>query len=203
MPLHPQKSLACSMTPASPTLASMLASKKKKRCWALLFKDIASEVEEADMFSFFRKRYTSVTRLAFRPPAAGVADGAGRPSPATTAAAIAAGAPTAGTTKKARFPSITRPNASAGSNAETKTTKGGSMCVEIQFTGPQPIDGPAGLMRNLLQATLVEASPVHLDRGRKRKVRHVRHSPGCPAALPAASSRASSRAGTSATGTDL
>lgn len=46
-----------------------------------------------------------------------------------------------------------------------------SVCVEVLFTGPQPIGGPADLMCELLSGTSVEAQPVHMGRGRKKKNR--------------------------------
>lgn len=96
------------------------------------------------MLSSFRKRYTSTRKLAFRP----LADYAGATTTTTPPP------PHADTT-----------------TTTTAITQGGRACIEIQFTGPQPIEGPAGLMCNLLQATFVSAHPVQLDRGRKRKTR--------------------------------
>lgn len=43
------------------------------------------------------------------------------------------------------------------------------VCVMVQFTGPQPSQGPATLLRNLLRGTSVQAQPVELGRGRKKK----------------------------------
>ena len=43
--------------------------------------------------------------------------------------------------------------------------------VEVQFTGPQPGEGPAGLLRGLLYGKSVEARPVKLRRGRKKLAR--------------------------------
>lgn len=156
------------------------------------------------MFAFFRKRYTSVTRVAFRPPPASFTpNDTRRPSVDTTAA-------TAGTATSDHAPCPPTTNTTGhvnnngeGSNASAKTTKGGCMCVEIQFTGPQPIEGPAGLMRNLLQATLVEAYPVQLDRGRKKKARSVGRGRAPTAAVPAAPSASSPPSGSGAVGMDL
>lgn len=97
------------------------------------------------MLSSFRKRYTSTRKLAFRP----VTDYAG------------------GSTTTSTPP----PPPTDNTTTTTTITQGGRACIEIQFTGPQPIEGPAGLMCNLLQATFVSAHPVQLDRGRKRKTR--------------------------------
>lgn len=47
----------------------------------------------------------------------------------------------------------------------------GTVLIEIQFTGPQPIEGPAGLLCTLLESTFVAAYPIQLGRGRKRKTR--------------------------------
>ncbi|CAN0151283.1 unnamed protein product [Pylaiella littoralis] len=53
----------------------------------------------------------------------------------------------------------------------TATSNGYTALIELQFTGPQPIEGPAWLMCNLLQGKFVAAHPVQLGRGRKRKIR--------------------------------
>ncbi|CAB1102873.1 unnamed protein product [Ectocarpus sp. CCAP 1310/34] len=115
----------------------------KKRCWNLLVKDVRNHAQEDEVLSSFRKRYTSTRKLAFRP----VADYAGGSTTTSTPPPL----PTDTTT--------------------TTITHGGRACIEIQFTGPQPIEGPAGLLCSLLEATFVSAHPVQLDRGRKRKTR--------------------------------
>ncbi|CAM9703045.1 unnamed protein product [Scytosiphon promiscuus] len=130
-----------------PDSTSSSAPGSKKRCWTLLFKDIKNNVKEAEVMSSFRKRYTSVRKLAFRSSAPYIMD----------ADADAALCPSASNT--------------SGDGLPGKTTLGRSLCVEVQFTGPQPVEGPVGLMCNLLQGTFVAANPVQLGRGRKRKIR--------------------------------
>ena len=49
--------------------------------------------------------------------------------------------------------------------------EGGILSIDLQFTGPQPIEGPAGLLCKLLQASFVAAHPIILGRGRKRRLR--------------------------------
>lgn len=44
-----------------------------------------------------------------------------------------------------------------------------SVSVEVQFIGPQPSEGPAALLRGLLLGTSVDAQPIHLGRGRKKR----------------------------------
>ncbi|CAM9568236.1 unnamed protein product, partial [Choristocarpus tenellus] len=43
--------------------------------------------------------------------------------------------------------------------------------VKIQFKGPQPSEGPAALLLDLLHGTDVVAEPVDLPRGRKKRQR--------------------------------
>ncbi|CAN0411092.1 unnamed protein product, partial [Hapterophycus canaliculatus] len=98
--------------------------------------------KEAELLSSFRKRYTSARKLAFRSPeytAKGITD------------------------------NIPRSDAAAAENHPSKIAPRGNLSIEVQFTGPQPAEGPVSLMCSLLQGTFVEAHPVQLDRGRKRK----------------------------------
>jgi len=55
--------------------------------------------------------------------------------------------------------------------AGRSSREGGILCIDVRFTGPQPIEGPADLLCNLLQASFVAAQAVQLGRGRKRKNR--------------------------------
>ena len=96
------------------------------------------------MLSSFRKRYTSARNLAFRSPTNYGDD-----------AFLAAKTDSDGTNRDT-FPAI---------------IEEGTVLIEIQFTGPQPIEGPAGLLCTILQSTFVAAYPIQLGRGRKRKVR--------------------------------
>lgn len=49
--------------------------------------------------------------------------------------------------------------------------KGGDVLVEVQFTGPQPSEGPGALLCDLLCGSGIEARPVELPRGRKKRSR--------------------------------
>lgn len=46
-----------------------------------------------------------------------------------------------------------------------------NVLVEVQFTGPQPSEGPGALLCDLLCGSSVEAKPVELPRGRKKRAR--------------------------------
>lgn len=46
-----------------------------------------------------------------------------------------------------------------------------NVLVEVQFTGPQPSEGPGALLCDLLCGMTVEAQPVELPRGRKKRTR--------------------------------
>eukprot|EP00904_Undaria_pinnatifida_P009919 jgi/Undpi1/6057/HiC_scaffold_20.g08542.m1 len=46
-----------------------------------------------------------------------------------------------------------------------------NVLVEVQFTGPQPSEGPGALLCDLLCGSSVQAKPVELPRGRKKRAR--------------------------------
>ncbi|CAB1097009.1 unnamed protein product [Ectocarpus sp. CCAP 1310/34] len=46
-----------------------------------------------------------------------------------------------------------------------------NVVVEVQFTGPQPSEGPGALLCDLLCGVSVDAKPVELPRGRKKRAR--------------------------------
>lgn len=125
-----------------------------------------AKVKEADVLSFFRKRYTSARNLAFRSP---TLHGDGTFHAATND----------NESKSNTFPS-------SGSIEE------GTVLIEIRFSGPQPIEGPAGLLCTLLQGTFVGAYPIQLGRGRKRKVRAGVSAGGAAFSFASASSSSSS-----------
>lgn len=104
------------------------------------------------MTSSFRKRYTSAKNLAFRSPTNG---GGGA------------------------FHHAPNGNDNESNTSSMSGIEEGTVLIEIQFTGPQPIEGPASFLCTLLQGTLVAVSPVQLGRGRKRKI------PAGVAAFPA------------------
>lgn len=58
----------------------------------------------------------------------------------------------------------TTANDAKGNGGTCKT-----VCIEVQFIGPQPSQGPGALLCNLLSGTSVEARPIELRRGRENK----------------------------------
>ena len=50
-------------------------------------------------------------------------------------------------------------------------SSGHDVLVEVQFTGPQPSEGPGALLCDLLCGSGIEARPVELPRGRKKRAR--------------------------------
>ena len=71
----------------------------------------------------------------------------------------------------ARMLSFRSPTAYEINDTIGRGVEGDILVIDLQFTGPQPIEGPASLLCNVLQASFVSAHPVNLGRGRKRKVR--------------------------------
>lgn len=63
---------------------------------------------------------------------------------------------------------VVRPGKAPGSPADGG---GRNLVVEVQFTGPQPSEGPGALLCDLLCGTSVQAKPVELPRGRKKRAR--------------------------------
>lgn len=61
----------------------------------------------------------------------------------------------------------------AGGNLTTPEGVGSAtdVFVEVQFTGPQPSEGPGALLCDLLCGGSVDAQPVELPRGRKKRPR--------------------------------
>jgi len=58
-------------------------------------------------------------------------------------------------------------------NDNASTVDPAAICVEVQFSGPQPCLGPGSLPCALLAGTSVRAHPVQLERGRKKKLRRT------------------------------
>lgn len=52
---------------------------------------------------------------------------------------------------------------------EAGVSAGSDLVVKLQFSGPQPSEGPGSLLCNLLCGTSVKARPVELPRGRKKR----------------------------------
>ena len=80
----------------------------------------------------------------------------------------------------ARRLSFRSPTAHEIIDTTSRGIEGDILSIDLQFTGPQPIEGPAGLLCKLLQASFVAAHPVQLGRGRKRKVRPGAAAPPAP-----------------------
>ncbi|CAM9475560.1 unnamed protein product [Ectocarpus fasciculatus] len=67
---------------------------------------------------------------------------------------------------------VVRP-AATNNDAAAAAAEGGprNVVVEVQFTGPQPSEGPGALLCDLLCGDSVDAKPVELPRGRKKRAR--------------------------------
>lgn len=59
----------------------------------------------------------------------------------------------------------------ASTHSTVSSTQDRNVLVEVQFTGPQPSEGPGALLCDLLCGAGVEAKPVELPRGRKKRSR--------------------------------
>lgn len=55
--------------------------------------------------------------------------------------------------------------------SRTLDSRSTDVLVEVQFTGPQPSEGPGALLCDLLCGGSVDAQPVELPRGRKKRAR--------------------------------
>ena len=66
--------------------------------------------------------------------------------------------------KRMALSSVNDAKSSPGGVGSSKT-----VCIEVQFIGPQPSQGPGALLCNLLSGTSVEARPIELRRGRDNK----------------------------------
>lgn len=71
------------------------------------------------------------------------------------------------TTKRVDFKAVVE--SSHGVDEREDDTNGRAVRVEVLFTGPQPSGGPGSMLCNLLSGSSVEAQPVNLCRGRKKK----------------------------------
>lgn len=70
-----------------------------------------------------------------------------------------------------RYTTVKRLVVSPASADGSSVTTSQNVLVEVQFTGPQPSEGPGALLRDLLCGSSVEAKPVELPRGRKKRAR--------------------------------
>ncbi|CAN0065686.1 unnamed protein product, partial [Ectocarpus fasciculatus] len=112
----------------------------KRRCWDLIITGASGNADDdVKALASFRKRYTSARKVEFKA------------TPITTTNAVAVNA-----TAKAML-------------NDTTNTKRRRVCIQVEFSGPQPIKGPAELMCSLLSGSSVSALPVFLARGRRRK----------------------------------
>ncbi|CAM9445814.1 unnamed protein product [Ectocarpus sp. 4 AP-2014] len=138
-----------SMTPTLPLA--------KRRCWELIITGASSNADDdVKVLASFRKRYTSARKIEFKP------------TPATTNAVAANTAAT--TTLNDNTDTGVAETANRGDgDGFTTSTKRRTVCIQVEFSGPQPIKGPAELMCSLLSGSSVSALPVFLARGRRRK----------------------------------
>ncbi|CBJ32862.1 expressed unknown protein [Ectocarpus siliculosus] len=138
-----------SMTPSLPLA--------KRRCWDLIITGACTNADEdVKVLASFRKRYTSARKVEFKP------------TPATTNA-VAVNT-TATTTLNHTTDTGVAETANRGHDDRfTTNTKRRRVCIQVEFSGPQPIKGPAELMCSLLSGSSVSALPVFLTRGRRRK----------------------------------
>lgn len=70
-----------------------------------------------------------------------------------------------------RYTTVKRLVVSPASTDGSSVNPSRNVLVEVQFTGPQPSEGPGALLRDLLCGSSVEAKPVELPRGRKKRAR--------------------------------
>lgn len=66
---------------------------------------------------------------------------------------------------------VVRSASSTGGAAETEPTAERNVQIEVEFTGPLPSEGPGALLCHLLCGSSVQAKPVELPRGRKKRPR--------------------------------
>lgn len=66
---------------------------------------------------------------------------------------------------------VVRPSSSNSQDIGNPNNLAKSVLVEVQFTGPQPSEGPGALLCDLLCGSSVDAQPVELPRGRKKRAR--------------------------------
>lgn len=112
--------------------------------------------DDVKVLASFRKRYTSARKVEFKPTP-------------TTTNAVAVNT-TATTTLNDTTDNGVAETANHGDNDSfTTNTKRRRVCIQVEFSGPQPIKGPAELMCSLLLGSSVSALPVFLARGRRRK----------------------------------
>ncbi|CAN0360375.1 unnamed protein product, partial [Ectocarpus sp. 12 AP-2014] len=134
-----------SMTPSLPLA--------KRRCWDLIITGASSNAyDDVKALASFRKRYTSARKIEFKPTP-------------TTTDDVAVN--TAATTRLNDTGVAELANRGDDDPFTTNTKR--RVCIQVEFSGPQPIKGPAELMCSLLSGSSVSALPVFLARGRRRK----------------------------------
>ncbi|CAB1105271.1 unnamed protein product [Ectocarpus sp. CCAP 1310/34] len=138
-----------SMTPSLPLA--------KRRCWDLIITGASSNAEDdIKALASFRKRYTSARKIEFKPTPT-----------ATNAVAVNTAATT--TFNNTTDTGVAETTNRGDDDGFTTNTKRRKVCIQVEFSGPQPIKGPAELMCSLLSGSSVSALPVFLARGRRRK----------------------------------
>lgn len=105
----------------------------------------AETVEGANrLIASVRERYTTVKQLAISPPTDDDSTGSG----------------------------LTEERSGVETTTTTTTVDSSrDLLVTVHFSGPQPSQRPGRLLRELLGADSVEAHPVELDRGRRKRQR--------------------------------
>lgn len=116
-------------------------------CCRMSHRFLPSSVNDDDLLSSFREIYSTVKRLEVNPLSRRAAHRVGIDASTSTM--------TTATTPTLRSPA----------------TASRDILVEVQFTGPQPSEGPSTLLCALLCAAFVEATPVELVRGRRKRAR--------------------------------
>ncbi|CAM9268369.1 unnamed protein product [Ectocarpus sp. 12 AP-2014] len=136
---------------ASGGAAAAAASARKQRCWQFHVSGVSisdTKAQQEAALATFTDTYTATTRLTVRP---------------TT--------PRGPVGKRKQYGTIveTDSRTTTEGDSESSSSDTRSVVVEVRFSGPQPADRPALLLRSLLKGESVVAHPVSLRRGRQPK----------------------------------
>ncbi|CAN0014046.1 unnamed protein product, partial [Ectocarpus sp. 6 AP-2014] len=138
-----------SMTPSLPLA--------KRRCWDLIITGASTNADDdVKVLASFRKRYTSARKVEFK-------------STPTTTNAVPVNTTATATLNHTTDTGVAETANHGHGDRFTTNTKRRRVCIQVEFSGPQPIKGPAELMCSLLSGSSVSALPVFLTRGRRRK----------------------------------
>ncbi|CAM9604262.1 unnamed protein product, partial [Hapterophycus canaliculatus] len=160
---------AATTTAAAATTSATVATAatKKRRCWQFHVSGVSptgTQAQQQSALASFTDKYTAAKRLTIIPVHA---------DPAGTIRKSADGSSggTEGTsnTREAHAAIDAGGNNGCGGDGDGDASNSGSVVVEVQFSGPQPAERPALLLRNLLGGKSVAAHPVLLRRGRSKK----------------------------------